>query len=475
MNDDSTARRRSKPPKEFLIPKGFVGDFESLFKEFRSPSPSPFDVVSVDDGVYSGKHRIPYIVAPSHLTFGNPVKKRSDRPQQQVMASQGSSPVITIFTQTSIDRMNMLPDLVERWDGHVSVAVYVETYADLPTLSTELRNLQYRFIEMGDGKYVSVSLLFGLEFLISMGFDYDESVKDAPMGGLEPRMFDGEEGEEEFRRDSRRRYRRRSSDASSRRRKFHPYDFLFPINSLRNLALSQSITDHVLSLDVDFITSFRAHSILTSPHHLNLLLNNTVIVLPAFEFSEDSFQTRKPLPILTMDHLRSACLTSTIVPFHAKSTARTRGGEKGFCEGLEPPTHLTVTPNQAATNYVEFMKPNHAQAYPALLPVNKGHRAPLDRKFEPYVLARRSVLPEFDETFRGYGFNKRQQSIMLQAMGVRFFVARNVFVVHRPHEASKGRVGLKGLVKATVGRAYRRFLGEIRRDFFGKKVGKGGY
>ena len=42
------------------------------------------------------------------------------------------------------------------------------------------------------------------------------------------------------------------------------------------------------------------------------------------------------------------------------------------------------------------------------------------------------MFPEFDEVFRGYGFNKRAHSIELQKRGWKFLVeAGGAFLVHR--------------------------------------------
>ncbi|KAI8849921.1 hypothetical protein BC829DRAFT_174314 [Chytridium lagenaria] len=134
----------------------------------------------------------------------------------------------------------------------------------------------------------------------------------------------------------------------------------------------QSITSLVLSLDIDFLPSFRAHSILTSKPYLSLLTNTTfpaTIILPAFEFINTP---RKPFPILTLDYLRSSCLTSSILPFHAQPLPHQPSpNTRPFCSGntTSPPTHK-ITSAHLATNYQEFFTQNATPVpYPALLPL----------------------------------------------------------------------------------------------------------
>ncbi|KAJ3099827.1 hypothetical protein HDU96_010548 [Phlyctochytrium bullatum] len=451
-------------PRDFSIPRGFMGDFSTLFNDFKADMTRPYQVLEEDDGQYAGERHIPYITVPSHLTFGKlptQVASKSHRQnRQQVLndpdVEDTTSTAVTIFTQASLDRIDMLPDLVHRWDGHVSVALYVESFTDLPALSSALRFLHTEFMNLSEEKYVSVSLLFGLKFLIALGYEYGDAAKTDKNGGGTNKGGDY---------------------LQSQNRVFHPYDFLFPINSLRNLALSQCATDLVMSLDIDFLPSFRAHSALTTKSLVQLLQSNdTVLVVSAFEFNSEPLARDRIFPSLTMPYLREACMAGTVIPFHAKEVAtasrkRDRSTLRSFCQGKQPPPpHLKITPVQMATNYKEFFRtlapggaPDKPQEpYLASLPTNFGRKGPLDRKYEPYILANKDTLPPFDETFRGYGFNKRSHSIALQVRGVKFYVVRGVFVVHRPHPSSDSKISLEGVIKKTVGRAYRRFLSQLR-------------
>lgn len=50
----------------------------------------------------------------------------------------------------------------------------------------------------------------------------------------------------------------------------------------------------------------------------------------------------------------------------------------------------------------------------------------------------RRLMPWFDERFRGYGRNKIIFVAALNATGFSFVVDHRSYVVHRPHEATRG-------------------------------------
>ncbi|KAJ3107914.1 hypothetical protein HDU97_002846 [Phlyctochytrium planicorne] len=491
--DDATTYRRIQNPKPFSIPKGYTGDFDRLFKDFRIPAANEFEIIKKDDGAYNGDHVIPYITSPSHMTFGRPAKRFR---RSQTFGQDKEAEPITIFTQTSLDRVMLLPDLVDRWDGYVSCSIYIENYEELPSLGKALRMLEERFMELETGKYVSVSLLFGLEFLISLGFEYNQKSGerqslDIPTVDMHPEMVeegvkdhhevlkrikDGMQGKQQRQRRQNWDHERQQQPMQIGRRVFQPYDFLFPINSLRNLALSQAQTPLVLYMDIDFLISEDAHAILTSSPYIQILSNRTasIIAIPAFEITETTHMKSPKLPPLTMKFLKKGCMQNQIIPFHSKPIPDlpflpSPDLLRPFCSGESPsPPHLKITQIQAASNYASFFSPSTPSPYLANLAVNMGKKHPIDRRYEPYVLAHKSALPEFDETFRGYGFNKRVHSILLQAMGTKFYVAKGVYVLHKPHPPSESKLKLHGSFRATVGRAYNRFLKDIRSKYFDK-------
>lgn len=58
--------------------------------------------------------------------------------------------------------------------------------------------------------------------------------------------------------------------------------------------------------------------------------------------------------------------------------------------------------------------------------------------YEPYVLVSRSMVPLYDERFRGYGFDKVMHIWQMHVQGFHFVMHPSAFVVHRPHKPSAG-------------------------------------
>lgn len=55
--------------------------------------------------------------------------------------------------------------------------------------------------------------------------------------------------------------------------------------------------------------------------------------------------------------------------------------------------------------------------------------------FEPYVVVPKNV-PEYDERFVGFGWNKVSHILELDAQGYEFTVLPNAFIIHMPHAPS---------------------------------------
>jgi glycosyltransferase-like protein LARGE len=56
--------------------------------------------------------------------------------------------------------------------------------------------------------------------------------------------------------------------------------------------------------------------------------------------------------------------------------------------------------------------------------------------FEPYIIARRDLIPNYDERFSGYGYNKISFIYEIFIMGFKFVVLPNVYVVAEKHPES---------------------------------------
>ena len=145
-------------------------------------------------------HGMPHELRYSSNEIGKSISYKTTKSFRRI-GSQKTTGRVCIFTQTTLDRFLLLENLLLSWQHPISVAVYLNSGEDVQRLSNEMNRL-----EIGLGKrlkntaQLKVSILYGRRFSIN----YDEF-----------------------------------SD---------PYDDLYPINALRNLAYSQCQTEYVFSL-----------------------------------------------------------------------------------------------------------------------------------------------------------------------------------------------------------------------------------
>ncbi|KAJ3246975.1 hypothetical protein HDU77_008738 [Chytriomyces hyalinus] len=446
-----------------------------------SPRVQSMETLSRDDGVYDGSNPIPLWKAPSYRVF----HKAAETP----LAHD-----VTLFTQFSLDRFSTLLTLVSTWDASISAAIYIESLNQLADLQKHLELLE-TFITsdnphlLENGRTISISLLFGLDFLM-LTFSCETPSQLASAPNQDPLH--------------------------------HPYDLLYPINELRNLALQEARTVLVMSLDADFEPSSGMHAqLLQTDGILEILFDlkrPSAVVLAAFEDVWDS-KRDSGKRMLDKPTLVKSCQEGLVVPFHFGVNAITLGKTVKklprsvieWCQGqrIVPPRGVKVTGVQGHTNFTRWfettatyeiptvgstvaaaqIKSKHQKAQllqnaedsnlkllddnqqPPLPPAAQSGKRIIQVYYEPYFIARRAIVPRFDTTFRGYSFNKRSHSIEMQARGVRFYVAPQVFVLHRWHGESASRKvwkgGEEGIIKKTVGRAYQQFLVGVKRRYEG--------
>ncbi|EGD74117.1 Gyltl1b protein [Salpingoeca rosetta] len=201
---------------------------------------------------------------------------------------------------------------------------------------------------------------------------------------------------------------------------------LYPINRLRNMAISLCRTPYFLHLDVDF--SFRSdlHAVLgrhvraVSIGELNIeasmgAARGTALVVPAFE----SVSYKRHVPD-TKERLLWELSTGQMQPFRVSEW---------------PQGH-------SATDFARWKQ---ADA-PYLIQHQSG--------FEPYLVLPKTA-PPFDETFLGFGWNKVSHIEELVAARFNLFVVPDAYVVHTPHHASADLHAFR------ANHAYRHCLGAV--------------
>jgi hypothetical protein len=199
-------------------------------------------------------------------------------------------------------------------------------------------------------------------------------------------------------------------------------DLPYPHNILRQTALDYVDSDYFLTLDVDFVTppdaSKTLDALLRSDSKLAAQIQNkTLMVLPAFNRKKEvndmeildiggSFLPKNKEEVL---HLVA---TDEMTPFHLAV----------FSQGHRP------------TNYEKWSFANSSSE-------SSSYAIDYAMKYEPYVIgyARQPDLPQYCQSFRGFGYNKWTWIMEAYFTGFQFAVLKDSFVVHIDHPLSAQR------------------------------------
>ena len=194
----------------------------------------------------------------------------------------------------------------------------------------------------------------------------------------------------------------------------------YPVNLLRNTALSSVQTSHVVYVDIDFWESTNLPD--TLQHHTELLASDprTALVLPAFQLNRQCRQWREcpedNIPVMPTSKKE---LLDLVYQQRASTFDPTNVGGHG------------------STRYIDWFD----QTADELVPIEcfKSNR------YEPYLVFRYCHdLPPFQEAFTGYGKNKMTWVMQLRRMGWKFEQIGESFIVHYPHLDSKARMHWNG-------------------------------
>ena len=187
----------------------------------------------------------------------------------------------------------------------------------------------------------------------------------------------------------------------------------YPINRLRNIALREVRTTHLLLTDIDLWPSTNARSAalaLSGPRYL--AQPHLALVLPAFEYQGGSDG-------------KDASPSELPESFGELESCMGANGNRARCAIFKHATDTHLT-----TDYDRWW----AQDEPAPVVCFRSLR------YEPYLIVPRlNSTPTFDERFIGYGKNKIQWVQHLRLAGFVFHVLPRAFVVHYPHRESAAR------------------------------------
>jgi hypothetical protein len=188
---------------------------------------------------------------------------------------------------------------------------------------------------------------------------------------------------------------------------------LFPMNVLRNVAMSNVHTDFVLYIDADFLPSHGARKYLDAavvrPSVNRLLRSRQVFVVPAFERYQTASSGQQG-GLWTVARLFQELNSGQTVPFHMK--------------GYFPGHAWTDFPSWVRVSQKEDPEPYKVSWHPG---------------FEPYYLALAASLPPAYDGFIGFGYNKVCW-VQEVACTHDFWVMPKVFVVHYNHDCEDAKV-----------------------------------
>eukprot|EP00890_Picochlorum_soloecismus_P001278 jgi/Picsp_1/2150/NSC_05615-R1_glycosyltransferase-like protein large1 len=287
-----------------------------------------------------------------------------------------SSESLTLLTQLSADRLSMLENQCRTWSDYIIAVVYIplirskyknskpEVYGDLGNLDDVIRGVSafHSFMEGSASCGLRINLV-------------GQYIKDD---------------------------------------KSNPY----PINALRNIAMSLARTDLVLVLDVDFVASPLLG--LPEPGYkdpevykqmLELTSMKKALVIPAFELTN-----RHQDLALGQNYARNMVISG-------KNEVR-----KGYKAGTLDAFNAHDAPwGHGPTNTSKWAR----MSTPVL------YKVEYQPKYEPFIVLSRSLAPWCDERFVGYGGNKISYINHLKGLGYGFYVHPYGYAIHVPHSRTR--------------------------------------
>lgn len=167
---------------------------------------------------------------------------------------------------------------------------------------------------------------------------------------------------------------------------------LYPVNTLRNVALNNCRTDYLILADVDFVPNKGIYEYVKKNLPEWRKEPRAVYIFPAFEI--DGFPQDVPA-----DKAALKAMGGRIHQVH---------NDKG---------------RDIAHKYVDYAR---------WMTATQVYEAQYSFPFEPYFLAPRTI-PRYDVRFYGYGNDKASHGYELNAAGFKFMVTPEAFVVHVAH------------------------------------------
>ena len=213
----------------------------------------------------------------------------------------------------------------------------------------------------------------------------------------------------------------------------------YPVNHLRNLALSGVKTTHIMYIDIDFWPSANLYDTLhnnTSTIKDEFMKDSKLaLVMPAFQLENGICSLGSKEKCSERDINSMPKTKKDLMPLLTQEVILRQKGKWKDIDKRVTPFRLKVFPQgHNSTNYDIW--------YNKQLTPGDLHTLPCVQSgvYEPYLAVRYCKdTPPFQEVFTGYGQNKATWILQLRNEGYLFRQVGGVFVIHFPHEDSKAK------------------------------------
>ncbi|XP_030845045.1 LARGE xylosyl- and glucuronyltransferase 1-like [Strongylocentrotus purpuratus] len=194
----------------------------------------------------------------------------------------------------------------------------------------------------------------------------------------------------------------------------------YPVNYLRNTAMSQVKTPYMFLSDIDFLPMYGLYDYLRKAiGMLDMATSNKALIVPAFE----TLRYRLNFPKSKADLLHMLDMGTLF-------TFRYHVWQKGH----------------APTNFARWRT------------ATTPYQVQWEPDFEPYVVVKKDC-PKYDPRFLGFGWNKVSHVMTLDAQSYDFIVLPNAFIIHMPHTPSFD------IAKFRSSQQYRTCLQTLKEEF----------
>ena len=230
----------------------------------------------------------------------------------------------------------------------------------------------------------------------------------------------------------------------------------FPINYMRNLAISGIKTSHAFYIDIDFLMSQGVYDNFHRQRHVLVNEVQSALMVPAFAiepFCKQGPEVSQNKDTCTKAHLKLVPnnmeeLVDVYVQPHEKLH---KGGIAAFESRNNPEGH-------DSTDFEAWFRQDEFTAEPL--------KCVTSDRFEPYLVFRHCKdVPAYPEAFTGRGRNKIVWIQQLRRAGWVFYRVGGSFVTHLPHNKSAAFAEWKVEAKARNGAHRSREIGEEFRQW----------